>query len=235
MAAPDFKLGQLLALELHRFEEEVRGGCMLLHPCLDNASTCTCQQPAPRAHASSWHKRHLLAGPWHTCEHKACALHARPCIDQVSEIVDRAQKEEKMEAGLAKLDDTWGRVAFSFAPHKEGSDVFLVKMAEEDFEVPGGTGLRHAVAAAVCYTDWSGIWGASGTGTQAQTYTCLYTLLCPWRTNPSKPQMLEDNQVLVQGMMANRYMATFREPVTSWNKKLMAVADVVQVCRSGWW
>jgi hypothetical protein len=49
--------------------------------------------------------------------------------------VDRAQKEEKMEAGLAKLEDTWGRVAFTFAPHKEGSGVSLAKMAEEDFEV----------------------------------------------------------------------------------------------------
>jgi dynein heavy chain len=41
--------------------------------------------------------------------------------------------------------------------------------------------------------------------------------------------MLEDNQVLVQGMMANRYMDTFREAITGWNKKLMAVADVVQL------
>jgi hypothetical protein len=40
-----------------------------------------------------------------------------------------------MEAGLAKLEDTWGRVTFNFAPHKEGSSVSLVKMAEEDFEV----------------------------------------------------------------------------------------------------
>lgn len=44
-------------------------------------------------------------------------------------------------------------------------------------------------------------------------------------------QMLEDNQVLVQGMMANRYMATFRETILAWNKKLMSVADVVQVGR----
>ncbi|GBF96391.1 dynein heavy chain axonemal [Raphidocelis subcapitata] len=115
VADPSFKLGQLLALELHRFEEEV------------------------------------------------------------SEIVDRAQKEEKMETGLTKLEDAWGRVAFNFVPHKEGSDVALVKMAEEDFE------------------------------------------------------MLEDNQVLVQGMMANRYMATFRDAILGWNKKLMAVADVVQL------
>lgn len=54
---------------------------------------------------------------------------------QVSEIVDRAQKEEKMEGGLKKLEETWGRVAFTFAPHKEGSDVALVKIADEDFEV----------------------------------------------------------------------------------------------------
>lgn len=40
-----------------------------------------------------------------------------------------------MEAGLAKLEDVWGRVSFNFVPHKEGSDVALVKMAEEDFEV----------------------------------------------------------------------------------------------------
>lgn len=42
-------------------------------------------------------------------------------------------------------------------------------------------------------------------------------------------QMLEDNQVLIQGMMANRYMDTFRDSILSWNKKLMAVADVVAI------
>lgn len=41
--------------------------------------------------------------------------------------------------------------------------------------------------------------------------------------------MLEDNQVLIQGMMANRYMDTFRDPILGWNKKLMAVADVVGI------
>jgi dynein heavy chain len=35
--------------------------------------------------------------------------------------------------------------------------------------------------------------------------------------------------VLVQGMMANRYMKTFEEPILSWNKKLMMVADVNQI------
>lgn len=41
--------------------------------------------------------------------------------------------------------------------------------------------------------------------------------------------MLEDNQVLIQGMMANRYMDTFRDAILGWNKKLMAVADVVAI------
>jgi len=30
-------------------------------------------------------------------------------------------------------------------------------------------------------------------------------------------------------MMANRYMKTFEEPILSWNKKLMMVADVNQI------
>jgi dynein heavy chain len=71
---PDFKLADLLALELHKFE------------------------------------------------------------DEVSEIVDRAQKEENMEIGLKKLEDIWTKVAFQFTKHKD-TDTFTVKMAEEDFEV----------------------------------------------------------------------------------------------------
>jgi hypothetical protein len=42
-------------------------------------------------------------------------------------------------------------------------------------------------------------------------------------------EALEDNQVLVQGMMANRYMNTFRDDILGWNKKLMNVADVNQL------
>lgn len=71
---PNFKLDDLLALELHKFEEEV------------------------------------------------------------GEIVDRAQKEEKMEIAIRKLNDTWTRVEFQFHRHKD-YDVHTVKMAEEDFEV----------------------------------------------------------------------------------------------------
>ena len=34
---------------------------------------------------------------------------------------------------IALLQETWGHVEFKFTQHK-GTDVFLVKMAEEDFE-----------------------------------------------------------------------------------------------------
>eukprot|EP00878_Enallax_costatus_P044621 GHUV01053316.1.p1 GENE.GHUV01053316.1~~GHUV01053316.1.p1 ORF type:complete len:464 (+),score=147.77 GHUV01053316.1:399-1790(+) len=102
------------------------------------------------------------------------ALELHKFEEKVGEIVDRAQKEEKMENGLNKLEDSWAKVTFQFQKHKD-TEVYTVKMAEEDFE------------------------------------------------------MLEDNQVLVQGMMANRYMNTFRDQVLGWNKKLMAVADVVAI------
>jgi len=62
------------------------------------------------------------------------ALELHKFEDEVSEIVDRAQKEEKMEIGLQKLDDVWTKVAFQFTKHKD-TDVFTVRMAEEDFEV----------------------------------------------------------------------------------------------------
>lgn len=52
------------------------------------------------------------------------------------------------------------------------------------------------------------------------------TLLSPSLLNA---QALEDNQVQVQGMMANRYMATFKDEILSWNKQLMNVADVNQI------
>ena len=38
--------------------------------------------------------------------------------DEVGEIVDCAQKEEKMELALVKLKETWGRVEFQFTQFK---------------------------------------------------------------------------------------------------------------------
>jgi dynein heavy chain len=58
--------------------------------------------------------------------------------EDVGEIVDRAQKEEKMENGLNKLEENWAKMVFQFHQHKT-TDVYTVKMAEEDFEVRGIT------------------------------------------------------------------------------------------------
>jgi dynein heavy chain len=41
--------------------------------------------------------------------------------------------------------------------------------------------------------------------------------------------ILEDHQVQVQNMMSSRYLATFEEQVTTWQKKLATVSDVVQI------
>ncbi len=45
----------------------------------------------------------------------------------------------------------------------------------------------------------------------------------------SSLQALEDNQVQVQGMIANRYMVTFKDEILGWQKKLNDVADVNQI------
>jgi len=47
--------------------------------------------------------------------------------------VDRAQKEEKMEQALTKLNETWSRVDFQFVQFKD-TPVYTVRMADEDFE-----------------------------------------------------------------------------------------------------
>jgi dynein heavy chain len=38
--------------------------------------------------------------------------------------------------------------------------------------------------------------------------------------------MLEENQLIVQGMMASKFLATFEEWVTGWQRKLSAVSDI---------
>ena len=100
------------------------------------------------------------------------ALQLHKFVDDVGEVVDRAVKEDKMEQTLAKLKVTWAVVEFEFDQHRD-TDVFLMKMKEEDFET------------------------------------------------------LEDNQLVVQGMMASKYLATFEEEVTGWQKKLGNVSDVL--------
>jgi dynein heavy chain len=102
------------------------------------------------------------------------ALQLHNFEDDVGEIVNRAQKEEKMEQALKKIASTWFNVDFVFSQHKD-TDVQLVKLSEEDFE-------------------------------------CL-----------------EDHQLQVQNMMGSRYLATFETEVTTWQKTLSGIADVVSI------
>jgi dynein heavy chain len=56
--------------------------------------------------------------------------------DAVDEICDQALKEEKMEDTLARLKEAWASIVFETEAFDEGySDVLLVKMSEEDFEM----------------------------------------------------------------------------------------------------
>jgi dynein heavy chain len=61
------------------------------------------------------------------------ALQLHVFADDVSEVVDRALKEDKMEQALERLDNTWASVEFAFEPHRD-TEVRLLKMREEDFE-----------------------------------------------------------------------------------------------------
>ena len=117
-----------------------------------------------------------------------------------------------MENGLAKMEDAWARVSFQFTRHKI-SDVHIAKMAEEDFEVRASALPRCWLVAAGSVASRAARAGGASCTDHASPFAAA--------------QMLEDNQVLVQGMMANRYMATFRDAVLGWNSKLMSVADVV--------
>ena len=101
-------------------------------------------------------------------------LHLDEFEDDVGEIVNRAQKEEKMEQALEKIEIIWKSLEFQFVQHKQ-TDIQMIKLSEEDFET------------------------------------------------------LEDHQVQVQNMMGSRYLSTFEKQVTSWQKNLSSVADVVQI------
>ena len=102
--------------------------------------------------------------------------------DDVGEIVDQAQKEEKMEQTLKTLDETWSDMELLYDQHKD-TDMKIFRMDGEDFET------------------------------------------------------LEDNQLVVQSMMASKYLATFETEIRGWQKTLATVADVVTIaseCTRTW-
>eukprot|EP00966_Prymnesium_polylepis_P164351 3799605-Prymnesium_polylepis.1 len=61
-------------------------------------------------------------------------LNLQNYVDDVGEVVDRAQKEDKMEQTLDKLDVSWATVEFGFEAHSAG-EVSLINLAEESFEM----------------------------------------------------------------------------------------------------
>ena len=62
-----------------------------------------------------------------------CHMQLHKFEEEVGEIVDQASKEEKMETALVRLGETWAKMEFQFVQFGN-SDVYTVKMAEEDFE-----------------------------------------------------------------------------------------------------
>ncbi len=139
--------------------------------------------------------------------------------EEVGEIVDRAQKEEKMEQALAKLRETWSRVEFQFIQFKD-TQVFTVKLAEEDFEAMEDNQVRRPFSR-LRASAWHSRHQPRGRPRPQQN------LAAP--AQHISPSPFPSLQVLVQGMMANRYMNTFRDDILGWNKKLMNVADVNQI------
>ena len=93
--------------------------------------------------------------------------------NDVEEITDKAVKESKQEETLKNLEQTWGGVEFQGSNYKD-TDVPLIKLAEEDFE------------------------------------------------------LLEADQLTLQGMVASRY-THFKEESTKWQKWLVTVSEVNQI------
>jgi dynein heavy chain len=83
--------------------------------------------------------------------------------EQVEEITDQAQKEEKMEETLKTLEITWAAIDFVGEPYKEGSNVTLLRIGEEEFEtleadqltVQGMMGSRFLATFESEVTGWS--------------------------------------------------------------------------------
>jgi dynein heavy chain len=53
--------------------------------------------------------------------------------EDISEIVNGAQKEQRMEVALKKISTVWTSVEFEFTKHKD-TDLHLIRLKEEDFD-----------------------------------------------------------------------------------------------------
>ncbi len=103
---------------------------------------------------------------------------------EVEEITDQALKEEKMESALKRLDEVWANVNFVSSPYKEGSDIMLLAIAEEDYDMcVHGKGLVCA-----CARVWAGVGARERSSTHAgssrdSVLVCVLVCVIPgWRT-----------------------------------------------------
>jgi dynein heavy chain len=54
--------------------------------------------------------------------------------DAVEEVTEQAKNEAKMEKNLNKIDEKWRDVEFELLPHKESTEIKILKMSDENFE-----------------------------------------------------------------------------------------------------
>jgi len=101
------------------------------------------------------------------------ALDLHKISNEVEEICDQANKEDKMEKTLEQIESRWTGIVFTMSPYKgDDEDIPILGIEEEDFE------------------------------------------------------SLENDQLVIQGMLASRFVAQFRNEVNSWHKALLNVNEV---------
>lgn len=101
------------------------------------------------------------------------ALDLHKMSNEVEEICDQANKEDKMEKTLEQIDSRWSGIVLTMTPYKgSDGDVPILGIGEEDFEA------------------------------------------------------LENDQLVIQGMLASRFVAQFEKEINSWHKALFNVNEV---------
>ena len=107
------------------------------------------------------------------CLGELLSLDLHRMSNEVEEICDQANKEDKMEKALEQIGCRWSGIIFTMTTYKNGmKDVPILGIGEEDFEA------------------------------------------------------LENDQLVIQGMLASRFVAQFEKQVTSWHKALFNVNEV---------
>ena len=123
--------------------------------------------------------------------------------DEVHGIVDKACKEMGMEKLLNDLETNWKDMKFDYEEHPSGAQL---KWATK------GWALLLSVMP-ILYQ-------------QSLHNTSGYKLM---RTSEELIETLEENQVVIQNMMTSKYIAFFLEEISSWQKRLSMVDQVISL------